>query len=130
MSKDARTRREFLKAAGTCVLGAALAGASYGRRRTHAAAREMLVYVGTYTSGASEGIYLYRLDLSDGALRRAGITRGVVNPSYLTLARGRRFLYAVNEGEEFAGRRSGAVSTVAIEPATGALRLLNPRPSM
>ena len=26
MSKDARTRREFLKAAGTCALGAALAG--------------------------------------------------------------------------------------------------------
>jgi len=131
MSKDARRRREFLKAAGTCALGAALCGASYGRRRTLvAAAREMLVYVGTYTSGASEGIYLYRLDLSDGALRRAGITKGVVNPSYLTLERGRRFLYAVNEVEEFAGRKSGAVSAFAIDRVTGVLRLLNQRPSM
>jgi 6-phosphogluconolactonase len=130
MSNDARTRREFLKAAGLGALGAAQAGSSYGRHRTPAAAREMLVYVGTYTSGRSEGIYLYRLDLSDGALRRAGITKGVVNPSYLTLERGRRFLYAVNEVEEFAGKKSGAVSAFAIDRATGALRLLDQRPSM
>jgi 6-phosphogluconolactonase len=129
MHNDARTRREFLEAAGLCAFGVAVAGASYGRSETHAAAREMLVYVGTYTSGRSEGIYLYRLDLSDGSLKHAGTTKGVVNPSYLTLDRGRRFLYAVNEVEEFEGKKSGAVSAFAIDRATGDLRFLNQRPS-
>lgn len=90
----------------------------------------MLVYVGTYTSGKSEGIYLYRLNLSSGELKLLGTTRGVVNPSYLTLDRRRRFLYAVNEVEEFGGRKSGAVSAFAVDPSTGALRFLNQQPTL
>ena len=32
---------------------------------------ESLVYIGTYTSGGSEGIYVYRIDRASGALTRA-----------------------------------------------------------
>jgi 6-phosphogluconolactonase len=120
-------RRGFLTAAGAGALGATLAGRAHGRA---AAARELLVYVGTYTSGKSAGIYLYRLDLGDGSLRHSGMTGGVVNPSYLTLDRARRRLYAVNEVEEFEGAPSGAVSAFEIDPKTGALRLINRRRSM
>jgi 6-phosphogluconolactonase len=124
------TRRGFLMAAGTGVLGAALAERAEGLVRAHDAPREMLVYVGTYTAGGGgEGIYLFRLDLSDGSLKHAGTTRGVVNPSYLTLAPGRRFLYTVNEVEDYEGGRSGSVSAFAVEQKTGALRLLNRRAS-
>ncbi|HEX8282943.1 MAG TPA: lactonase family protein [Pyrinomonadaceae bacterium] len=125
----ARTRRGFIKAAGLGALGAAVASGKGARGQTVTALRELLVYVGTYTSGASEGIYLYRLDLRDGSLKHAGTTSGVVNPSYLTLDKGRRFLYAVNEVEDFGGAKSGAVSAFAVEPKTGALRLLNQRAS-
>ena len=34
---------------------------------------EMLVYVGTYTGGASEGIYVYRMDSASGALELASM---------------------------------------------------------
>jgi len=83
------------------------------------------VYVPTYTSGKSEGIYLYRFDLSDGSLKRVGVTGGVSNPSYLALDRARRFLYAVEETEEFEGEKSGAVSAFAFERTDGSLRFIN-----
>ncbi|HWS89938.1 MAG TPA: lactonase family protein [Pyrinomonadaceae bacterium] len=99
-------------------------------RRAAGAARELLVYVGTYTAGKSAGIYLYRLDLGDGSLRHAGTTEGVVNPSYLTIDRARRRLFAVNEVDDFEGAKSGAVSAFRIDPKSGALRLLDRRRSM
>jgi 6-phosphogluconolactonase len=126
--KHDMTRRGFLTAAGASVLGAKLAGRADVRAR--GAARELLVYVGTYTSGKSVGIYLYRLDLGDGSLKRAGTTEGVVNPSYLTIDRARRRLYAVNEVEQFEDAPGGAVSAFEMEPTSGALRLINRRRSM
>jgi 6-phosphogluconolactonase len=126
---DDETRRGFVRAAGLGIIGAALAAGAEADVPPARAARELSLYVGTYTSGGSEGIYLYRLDLSDGSLKHAGTTAGVVNPSYLTLDRGRRFLYAVNEVEEFDGAAGGAVSAFAVDGRTGALRLLNRRAS-
>lgn len=108
--------------------GLTLSGAAHVDARA-SDARELLVYVGTYTAGRSEGIYLYRLDLTSGALKHAGTTRGVSNPSYLALERRRRLLFAVNELEEFQGERSGAVSAFAMDGAAGALRLINQRPT-
>ena len=63
----------------------------------------MRVYVGTYTGGKSEGIYMCRLDLSSGALQLVSKTTGVDNPSFLALDPERRYLYAVNEVGGFAG---------------------------
>src|SRR4030095_11287382 len=91
---------------------------------------ELLLYVGTYTSGKSEGIYLYRFNLSSGELKHGGTTPGVKDPSYLVLAPSRRYLYAVNELEEFAGKKSGALSAFAIDQRSGQLRLLNQQPSL
>ena len=127
-SKDS-TRRRFVKAAGLGVLGTALTGRAAAVVRQAGRPRELALYVGTYTSGGSEGIYLYRLDLADGSLKHAGTTAGVVNPSYLTLDARRRFLYAVNEVEEFGGAASGAVSAFAVDRRTGALSFLNQRAS-
>ena len=120
-----------MKAAALGAFGATLTGSAGAHAGQPNAPRELLVYVGTYTAGGGggEGIYLYRLDLANGALKHVGTTKGVVNPSYLTLAGGRRFLYAVNEVEDYEGARSGAVSAFAADQKTGALRLLNRRPS-
>jgi 6-phosphogluconolactonase len=70
------------------------------------------------------------LNLSSGELRHVATTKGVVNPSFLALAPSRRYLYAVNEVGEFAGRKSGAVSAFAVDQRTGELRLLNQKPSL
>jgi len=124
---DAFARREFLKIAGLGALGIALPELTFARKVRRG---ELLVYVGTYTSGKSEGIYLYRLDLSSGELKHAATTKGVKDPSFLTLAPGRRNLFAVNEVEDFGGKKSGALSSFAIDQRTGKLRLLNQQPTL
>lgn len=124
------TRRDFLKSLSLGALGLTLLNSSSARLPQMRRPRELFVYVGTYTSGKSEGIYLYRFDLSSGALSHVATTKGVVNPSYLTLDSRRRYLYAVNEVEEFADRKSGAVSAFAVEQKTNGLRLLNQQPSL
>lgn len=100
----------------------------------------MLVYVGTYTApirfgtgkvveGKGEGIYLFRLDLTTGALQPVGKTVGVANPSYLAFDATQRFLYAVNELKSYQGRPTGTVSAFAVDPATGTLDFLNRQPT-
>jgi 6-phosphogluconolactonase len=96
----------------------------------------MLVFVGTYTEpilfgtgsvlqGKGEGIYVYRLDESSGALEPVGKTTGIANPSYLTFDGSQRFLYAVNELKTYEGKPTGTVSAFAVDPTTGTLELLN-----
>lgn len=91
--------------------------------------KELWVYVGTYTSGGSEGIYLCRLDMATGALERVGVTRGVAEPSYLALEPKGRYLYAVNELTKFEGKPGGAVSAFSIHPQSRELTFINQRPS-
>ena len=83
------------------------------------------LYVGTYTSGDSEGIYQYQFDTESGQLKQTGVTTGVTEPSFLTISADRKFLYAVNETVEFDGQPSGAVSAFAINADNGALTFLN-----
>jgi 6-phosphogluconolactonase len=69
------------------------------------------------------------LDGSSGALKFAGTTPGVDNPSFLTTDPKQRTLYAANEVAEFGGKPGGAVSAFSIAPGSGALTLLNQQPS-
>jgi len=118
VTTDTIPRRQFLKAGGVGLLGVITA-------RAHTwSNQDRLLYVGTYTSGKSEGIYVYRMDASTGELKRVSSIKSV-NPSFLTIDRSKRYLYAVNEVGEYAGKAGGGVSAFAIEPATGNLRLLN-----
>ncbi|HEV3004545.1 MAG TPA: lactonase family protein [Pirellulales bacterium] len=88
------------------------------------------VYIGTYSSAASEGIYLLNLDLASGELKKAGATSGVQNPSFLAIHPSRRFLYAVCEVSEVDGKKGGGVSALAIDAKTGGLTLLNQQSSV
>jgi 6-phosphogluconolactonase len=118
------SRRLFLKAG---AIGAV--GASVLRGTAWSHSRELTLYVGTYTSGKSEGIYVYRMDQSTGALRPLSSIKSV-NPSFLAIDRSRKYLYAVNEVGEFEGKPGGAISAFAINSATGNLRFLNQQPSL
>ncbi len=89
-----------------------------------ASSAETVVYIGTYTSGESEGIYAYRLDHSTGELERFDTAAGAENPSFLAVHPGGRRLYAVNEIREFGGEPGGAVSSFSIDPASGELSAL------
>jgi 6-phosphogluconolactonase len=88
------------------------------------------VYVGTYTSGASRGIYKVEMDASTGAVVEGpALACHSKNPSFLAVHPNGRFLYAVNETGNFGGRPTGAVSAFAVDRESGALSLLNQQPS-
>ncbi|NLG51487.1 MAG: lactonase family protein [Chloroflexi bacterium] len=87
---------------------------------------EFLVYVGTYTRGPEEGIYVYTFDAATGALQYQSVAAGVVNPSFLAIHPSQRFLYATNE---LGGESGGAVSAFAIDPASGNLTFINSQPA-
>ncbi|MBM4026241.1 MAG: lactonase family protein [Planctomycetes bacterium] len=86
---------------------------------------DVLVYVGTYTGKGSEGIYIYRLDASTGALKPVGKATGLSNPSFLALDPKGRAVYAVRE----AGGPVGGVVALSRNRATGELTILNDQPS-
>jgi len=117
-----QSRRDFLAASAIGLIGLA-AG-------SEKSPDDDLLYVGTYTAGTrSEGIYLVRMDRRSGELRRVGSVDAGPNPSFLGTHPNGRFLYAVNELEQYNGRPTGAVSAFAIARDTGALTRLNEQPS-
>jgi 6-phosphogluconolactonase len=130
--KNDFNRREFLAAIGGAGLIFPLAGAADAQTTRGEKTKEMLVYIGTYTSGKSrsEGIYVYKFNPENGALRPSKIVGNVVEPSFLAIDKKRKYLYAVNETVEYEGKKSGAVSAFAIDPKTGDLRFLNKQPSL
>jgi 6-phosphogluconolactonase len=92
--------------------------------------QKLRVYVGTYTQGSnSKGIYLFELDLASGALKPQGLAGEAVNPSFLAIHPSRKYLYAVGEVSDFAGKKTGGVSAFTIDPKTGKLSLLNQQSS-
>jgi 6-phosphogluconolactonase len=105
------SRRRFLQLGGLALMGP-----------LNIATRELTLYVGTYTSGKSEGIYIYRMDQLTGELKRAGSMKSE-NPSFLTIDPAKRFLYAVNEKPE------GAVSAFRVDRTSGDLSFVNEQSS-
>ncbi len=130
--KNNFTRRDFLKTAALGTLGLTLAESVYGQQSDNKNSKEMLVYIGTYTSGKSksEGIYIYKLNLASGALESYKTVKNVVEPSFLAIDKSKKYLYAVNETVEYEGKQSGAVSAFAINQKTGDLEFLNKQPSL
>ena len=89
------------------------------------AAGKYLAYIGTYTDGESKGIYAYRYDAAKHEMTALGLAAETADPSFVAADRAGRFLYAVNEGQKYAGQASGGVSAFAIDATTGKLTFLN-----
>ena len=108
------SRRQFLQAGGIGLLGAlTVRGSQLGYYR--------VLYIGTYTSGKSEGIYRYLVNPA-GTLGASGSFKSI-NPSFVTIDRNREYLYTVNEVGEYEGKPGGYVSAFQIKPTE--LVLLN-----
>jgi 6-phosphogluconolactonase len=89
------------------------------------------VYVGAYTTpqrgGGNlnpNGLSVFRFDSATGALSLNQEVKSA-NPSWAVLHPSRRFLYVTNEVADYEGQKSGSVEAYAIDPKTGAIRLLN-----
>src|SRR5437763_1379933 len=78
-----------------------------------------LVYIGTYTQpNKSQGIYVLHMDPASGALSEPQLAGKTISPSFLAVHPNHKYLYAVNEVANFAGKKSGAVSAFAIDAAS------------
>jgi 6-phosphogluconolactonase len=116
--------RAWMIAAG--VAGLASTGWPISLARAQTAAAEYFVYFGTYTQGASKGIYAYRFQPAAGKLTTLGLAAETPNPSFLALHPSGRFLFAANEHEAGDGPgKNNSVSAFAVDPTTGALSFLN-----
>jgi 6-phosphogluconolactonase len=84
-------------------------------------------YIGTYTEttkrNKAEGIYAFTLDGETGGIGDIHLAAESRNPSYLTVAPSKKYLYAVNELD--AGQGNGQVSAFRRDFRTGNLELIN-----
>lgn len=87
-----------------------------------ACSQEFYLFTGTYTRGASKGIYVYSFNAANGEVTPVSIAEGVANPSFLSLSPSGKYVYAVNEN---GGDTPGEVSAFAFDRSTGQLKLIN-----
>lgn len=86
---------------------------------------ELTMVVGTYTQGTSKGIYTFRFNQETGVHSLLSETE-IINPSYLSISKDNKFIYAVSE----CGDGREAISAFAFNRAKGTLTLVNSQPSM
>jgi 6-phosphogluconolactonase len=85
-------------------------------------ANDHYLFVGTYTSGKSEGISVYKFNsLTGDAVLLSSIKTS--NPSFLTVSPDQKFVYAVNED------KPGSVTSFSFDKASGKLKEINKQSS-
>ncbi len=92
------------------------------------AQQDHYLLVGTYTSGKSEGIYVYKFS-SNGT---SGFVSSIKtsNPSYLAISADNKFVYAVNENSDSSRfTAGGSVASFSFDKKTGTLSELNKQSS-
>lgn len=87
-----------------------------------ATAQNFYLFIGTYSTKGSKGIYVYRFNAATGTAQWVSNTDSVVNPSYLAIAPNEKNVYAVNETH---GQNSGQISSFAFDRTTGKLSFIN-----
>lgn len=98
--------------------------AAMGVQAAPAEPHELLV--GSYTQGQSQGIYRLQFDSRSGQLDTTPLqVFKSANPSWLTLSGDQRQLFVVNENGPGQADVVGRVSSVAIDPKTRQLSLIN-----
>jgi len=87
---------------------------------------QYFAFIGTYTAKTeSKGIYSFHFDSSTGRLTSMAVAATTQDPSFLTVANNKKYLYAVNELSDFNGKESGAVTSYSLDPKSGKLTEFN-----
>jgi 6-phosphogluconolactonase len=85
---------------------------------------EHYLLIGTYTSGKSEGIYVYKFNSTTGDFSYVN-KAAAGNPSYLAVSPNKKYVYAVNEDRN----DKGSVTAFSFNKENGSLTLINKQPS-
>ncbi len=82
---------------------------------------DFYLIVGTYTNEAkTNGIHVYTFNALTGDFQQKSVVTDITNPSFVTVSKDARNLYAVSEARDGKG-----VNAYAFDRATGELRFLN-----
>lgn len=87
-------------------------------------ANDPLVFVSSFTSGETGGIYAFRFDAKDGTLDLLHHAPDIRNPSFMAISPNGRNLYAF-DAKQFGGEEMGKIKAYRIERQTGELLPLN-----
>ena len=91
-----------------------------------ASAADVELVVGTYTQGQSQGVYRLQFDSRSGRINPEPLqVFKADNPSWLTLSPDQRRLFVVNENGQGQRDELGRVSSLAIDPQSQQLSLIN-----
>jgi len=89
--------------------------------------QHICVFVGSYNwDKTAEGIYVYELDTVTGNLTKLTSYAGVANPSFLTISKDGKFVYACTETKT---PKAGSVSSFEFNYQQKSLTFLNNQPS-
>jgi len=81
--------------------------------------------VGTYTTGSSKGIYIYKFDLQTGDSGYVDMLE-IDNPSYITACKNSKYIYAISENQD----KPSCVNALLFDKNKGCLSLLNRQPTV
>ena len=95
---------------------------------SQSSADDHYLLIGTYTSGKSEGIYVYKFNSQTGDVSYASTAKNISNPSYLAVSPNEKFVYAANENHN-TGNSGGEITSFSFDKKTGTLAELNKQPS-
>jgi len=88
--------------------------------------QEYYLFTGTYTNGASKGIYVYSFNAASGEVTPVSIAEGVSNPSFLSVSPSGKYLYSINQNS---GTPASEVTAFAFDRVTGQLKVINKQAS-
>jgi 6-phosphogluconolactonase len=128
------TRRSFLVTAAAATTAKTL-------RAQRKSAAPLVAYVGTFSSplkdtlptqvdlppGNGRGIHIFHVDRTTGAMTPAGVFESGISPSHLVVNNSGTRLYSANETDRVGTGKppEGTVSSFAVDPKDGGLKLLN-----
>jgi 6-phosphogluconolactonase len=118
------SRRSFLAKLSAVALAA--------RARSWAREPDGLLFAASYIKDNTEdepsptqGIYGFRWDADAGTLAPLGRAAATRSPTFMTFSPDRRRLYSVNMLNEFHSEKSGAITSFAVDGASGRLKAIN-----
>jgi len=92
-------------------------------------AKEQFLIIGTYTSGTSEGLYVYKFNTETGENNFISSVK-TSNPSFLAVSPNQKYVYAVNENADSTRFTvTGHVAAFSFDKATGKLNFINKQES-
>jgi len=80
-----------------------------------------ILYAGRFTKGDEKGLYVFEFNTRNGSLTLKSQEDVGPSPSFFCLSKNKALLYALNEVMEFKGNFGGGLTTLRINPGTGAI---------